>query len=258
MQLTGKTAIVTGAARGIGRAIVEKLASLGAAVVIADILDDDGGTLVETLAAKGQKTAFVHTDVTNAASVKNAVEEAASYFGGLDVVVNNAGISGQKALLEDITEKNWDKVMNVNLKSQYLMCKAALPYLKKVEGCIVNISSGSALTVWPKLSPYVVSKYAVIGLTRSLAFDYAPDKVRVNAICPGSIETPMLQIYANSTPNPKAVMDYYTGLQPLGLGRPDDIANGVAWLASDEARFVTGIALPIDGGGQFNNVSNKM
>ena len=108
------------------------------------------------------------------------LEEAASYFGGLDVVVNNAGISGQKALLEDITEKNWDKVMNVNLKSQYLMCKAALPYLKKVEGCIVNISSGSALTVWPKLSPYVVSKYAVIGLTRSLAFDYAPDKVRVN------------------------------------------------------------------------------
>ena len=151
MQLTGKTAIVTGGARGIGRAIVEKLASLGAAVVIADILDDDGGALVETLAAKGQKTAFVHTDVTNAASVKNAVEETVSYFGGLDVVVNNAGISGQKALLEDITEKNWDKVMNVNLKSQYLMCKAALPYLKKVEGCIVNISSGSALTVWPKL-----------------------------------------------------------------------------------------------------------
>ena len=95
-------------------------------------------------------------------------------------------------------------------------------------------------------------------MTRSLAFDYAPDKVRVNAICPGSIETPMLQIYANSTPDPKAVMDYYTSLQPLGLGRPDDIANGVAWLASDEARFVTGIALPIDGGGQFNNVSNKM
>lgn len=258
MDLSEKTAIVTGGARGIGRAIVEKLAGLKANVVIADVLEEDGTALARTLEQAGQSAAFLRTDVTSAESVAALMEQTVGRFGGIDILVNNAGISGQKARLEDITPENWDRVMSINLRSQYLTSKFALPYLKKVQGSIINISSGSALTVWPKLAPYVVSKYAVIGLTRSLAFDYAPEKVRVNAICPGSIETAMLQNYANSTPDPQAVMDYYTGLQPLGLGKPEDIANGVAWLASDEARFVTGIALPIDGGGQFNNVSNKM
>lgn len=258
MSLKGKTTVITGSAQGIGKAIAEKLGAEGANVVIADLLDEKGKALSEELKAIGIPAIYVHTDVTDSQSVTGMVEKAAEEFGAIDILVNNAGISGQKGRLEEISEANWDKVIAVNLKSQFLCCKACLPYLRKTEGCIVNISSGSALTVWPKLSAYVTSKYAVIGLTRSLAFDYAPEKIRVNAICPGSIKTDMLQRYADTQPDPQGVMNYYAGLQPLGIGYPEDVADGVAWLVSKEARYVTGIALPIDGGGQFNNVSSEM
>ena len=250
-RLSGKVAIVTGGAVGIGRACVERMAAEGAKVAIFDVLPDEGASLVQGLAAKGHQIAFWEVDVTDEAAVKAATDAVAGRFGGLHVLVNNAGISGVPKPTDQVTEAEWDRVQAVNVKGVFFGTKHALPHLRAAGGgSIVNLSSIAGLVGVGSTAPYHASKGAVRLMSKNDAIAYAPEGIRVNSIHPGYIWTPMVENHLRATSDDLEAAKAAAGsVHPLGhMGEPDDIAWAVVYLASDEAKFVTGAELVVDGG----------
>ena len=247
-EFAGKVALVTGGAMGIGGAVAELLAERGARVAIVDRAEKEGRALAAAIASGGGKATFIAADVSRAADVSAAVEQTVREFGSLDVVSNNAGIQ-RYGTAESTSEAEWDEVMNVNLKSVYLVCHAAVPHLKKTKGAIVNMASVQGFATQKSVFAYTTGKAALVGLTRSLALDLAEFGVRANAVAPGSVDTPMLRWAIDLDKNPRALERTIEKMHPLGrIAKPREVAECVAFLASPRASFVTGITLICDGG----------
>jgi NAD(P)-dependent dehydrogenase (short-subunit alcohol dehydrogenase family) len=251
-RVKDKTCVITGASLGIGRACAIRLAEEGAKVALFDRLDADGAALVGELIARGFQARYWHVDVASEASVKQAITEVAAHFGSLDVLVNNAGISGSTKLTHEITEEEWDRVQAVNVKGVFFCSKHAIPLMKMAgAGSIINLSSIYGLVGAPDVPAYHASKGAVRLMSKTDAVCYAADRIRVNSIHPGFIRTPMVEhhLLASGATDLEAAIAEVGKLHPLGhMGEPDDIAWGVVYLASDESKFVTGSELVIDGG----------
>ena len=242
-RLAGKVAIVTGAARGMGAAHVRALAREGATVAATDIADEHGTTLAEELRSDGGAVSYHHHDVTSRADWDKVVDEVERAHGRIDVLVNNAGVQVRSTGIE-VDDGEWDLVTDVNQRAVFLGMRATIPSMVRGGGgSIVNIASVAALIGLPGSIPYQASKSAVLGLTRGAALSYGADNIRVNAICPGLVITSMTE---SATPD---MVDAIKRQIPLGRdGRADEISAGVVFLASDESSFITGVALPIDGG----------
>jgi len=245
-ELAGRVALVTGAGSGIGRASAVALARAGAAVVVADVDDHGARTTTDLIIGAGGTAAARQCDVTDEADVDAAVAFAVEEFGGLHVAHNNAGINATPSLLADVTEADFDRVIAVDLTSVFLCMKAEITWmLEHGGGVIVNTSSGAGLIGYPTTGPYVAAKHGVIGLTKTAALEYGRQGVRVNAVCPGTVRTPMVDV-ATQLPG---LEEQLVALHPIGrIGEPEEIANAVLWLCSDDASFVLGHALAVDGG----------
>ena len=246
MRVAGKVALISGGAGGIGAATAKLLAKEGAAVVIADLLEDEGRATEAMIAESGGKALFVNLDVTSEDSWGNAVQAAVASFGKLDILVNNAGVS-RRFGVEETSAQEWDYVMDVNVKGVFLGTKAAIPEMRKAGGgSIVNISSISGMAGQSYVSAvYNASKGAVRIFTKSTAIQYASEGIRANSIHPGPIDTPMTAFRKD---DPAAIAESVARV-PIGrTGQPEDVAYGVLYLASDESSFVTGSELVIDGG----------
>ncbi len=254
MRLKDKVAIITGGGRGIGRGIALRFAQEGAAVALADREAAASRQTAEEVRALGGKVLALAVDVGRQAQVRRMVDETASHFGGVDILVNNAGISKVIPFLE-MTEEDWDLIMAINLKGAFLCCQAVLPIMvRRGKGKIINMSSQSGKTGNSWYAAYCASKFGLIGLTQSLAAEFAPHGIAVNAICPGVVFTPLweeqLPDYARKKNLPPGeVKSYLEKRIPMGrLGRVEDVANLALFLASDESEYMTGQALNITGG----------
>jgi NAD(P)-dependent dehydrogenase (short-subunit alcohol dehydrogenase family) len=248
-RLENKVAVVTGAGRGIGQAIARKLAEEGAAVTIAEVDPRTGEPAASELRAAGYRVQFTQTDITQEAQVKAAMEQTAAAFGKVDILVNNAGKNFYYEA-STMTEAEWDGAMQIDVKGAWLCCKHVFPHMVKAGGgAIVNIASLHARMTYPGYFPYAAAKSALVGMTRNLALDWGKHNIRVNAICPGWVLTPLAQEWFDQQADPQAAWAQVLSVHPLGrVGRPEDIANFVAFVASDEAAFITGAELTIDGG----------
>jgi NAD(P)-dependent dehydrogenase (short-subunit alcohol dehydrogenase family) len=249
-RLKGKVAIVTGAALGLGRATALRMAEEGAAVAILDLHDDEGRALAEALGRRGLKARYWRCDVSREAEVAKVFDEVVAAFGRLDVLVNNAGVAGANKPTDQITEAEWDFVQAINVKGVFFGVKHAVPHLRKAGGgSIINLSSIYGLVGAGDVPPYHASKGAVRLMSKNDALTYAPDAIRVNSIHPGFIWTPMVDGFLSGQGDVDEGRKAVDALHPLGhMGEPDDIAWGAVYLASDEAKFVTGSELVIDGG----------
>jgi len=249
-RFRGKGVIVTGGASGIGKATAERFLEEGAKVAILDVSKQNGGIALRELKKKGFTPLILIGDVTKASDVKKMVETAKAKLGRIDVLFNNAGILVE-GTVEDVTEKEWDRIMAVNVKGVFLMSKEVVPImLKQKKGAIVNNASCSGLVGDRSAIAYNTSKGAVVLMTKCMALDYAKKNIRVNCVCPGEIDTPMFRQEARSRNMP--VEEYRRELcqcHPIGrLGVPTEVANTVLFLASDQASFITGAAFSVDGG----------
>jgi NAD(P)-dependent dehydrogenase (short-subunit alcohol dehydrogenase family) len=250
-RLANKVAIVTGGSKGIGRAICLSLAQEQATVVVTDVLDDDGHQVVREITAAGGAAEYHRLDVTSEADVARVFAEVQNTRGKVDVLVNNAGIAGVDKPTHEITEEEWDRVMAVNVKGVFFCTKHIIPLMKQTGGgSIINLSSIYGLVGAGDLPPYHASKGAVRLMTKNDALTYAADRIRVNSVHPGFIWTPLVaKLAEDSEQGAEAFRAALDAKHPLGqVGQPDDIAWGVVYLASDEAKFVTGSELVIDGG----------
>ncbi len=246
-SLDGTTALVTGAGAGIGRAAALALARAGAAVVVADIDAVHGIAVVGDIEHERGRALFVAVDVADDAQVEHAVLRAVGEFGGLDIAFNNAGIEGDPAPTHECTPENWRRTIAVNLTGVWSCMRHEIPAMRRRGGgSIINCSSVAGLVGFASIPAYTASKHGVVGLTRAAALEYATEGIRVNAICPGVIDTEMVDRFSGHDAAAKAAM---TDLEPVGrFGRPDEIADAVVWLASRQSSFVTGQAIAIDGG----------
>jgi NAD(P)-dependent dehydrogenase (short-subunit alcohol dehydrogenase family) len=246
MELSGKVAIITGGDSGIGAAISELFSEEGASVVIADI--HDSGTAAQ-IARKGGRALYVKTDVRNEAEVKRLITQTSESFGGIDIVCNNAGIVLLRPLTKTTAEE-WERVLQTNLKSVFLVSKHAIPeMLRRGGGAIVNTASQLGLVGLENYTAYTASKGGVIQLTKSMALEYARQNIRVNCICPGPVQTPMLEAELLTERDPEAARRMWAQRQPIGrVGLPREIAQAALYLASDRSSFVVGHALVVDGG----------
>ncbi len=245
-DFTGKVALVTGAASGIGRASALAFARRGATVVAADVDVAGGEQTAELARESGGDALFIPTDVTAADQVCALIEKTVEHYGRLDCAHNNAGLLGTPMDLAQCSEAVWDRIVSVNLRGVWLCMKHEIPpMLQRGGGAIVNTASVAGLVGVRGFSPYAATKHAVVGLTKTAALDYARRGIRVNAVCPGLVRTPMVENYTQKNPEVEAQLLLF---QPLGrMGTPDEVAAAVVWLCSDEAAFVTGSAMTLDG-----------
>ncbi|MEK4347639.1 SDR family NAD(P)-dependent oxidoreductase [Paenibacillus sp. FSL P4-0184] len=249
MRLKDKIIIITGAGSGIGKSTAALFASEGATVIIADVQEDSGKAAVTEIEATGGNAMFIPCDVTDASSTTVMVDQVFNTFGRIDVLFNNAGISGVGAVHE-VSEEVWERVMRVNVTGVFLTCKAVLPYMMKTKkGSIINMSSGIAEIGVAERVSYSASKGAVLSLTKAMQVDYAPYGIRVNALLPGTIMTPFVEGYLKTSLDPEASVAAIKRRQLSGeLGKPEDVARAALFLASDESGFVMGSPLYVDGG----------
>jgi NAD(P)-dependent dehydrogenase (short-subunit alcohol dehydrogenase family) len=255
MQLSGRFAVITGGASGIGRATALLFAREGAAVAIADLNVRAGEAVATEITQSGGRVIFEHADVTRAADCRRLVERALRDFGRIDILFNNAGII-RRATVLDLSEEDWDRVMAVNVKSIYLLSREVIPHMQKAGGgSIINTASSWGLTGGAKAAVYCASKGAVVLLTKAMAIDHGPQKIRVNCICPGDTDTGMLRAEAQQLGEANDRFLAEGAKRPLGrVGSPDEIAQAALYLASDASSFVTGTALVVDGGGLAGSV----
>ncbi|ELY99951.1 glucose 1-dehydrogenase [Natrialba aegyptia] len=245
--IDGGVALVSGAASGIGRATAQRFAEEGASVVAADIDVEGGEETVSQIESEGGEATFVETDVTNESDLAAGVEAAVDTYGSLDFAFNNAGIEGDKVSFSDQDNANWNRVLDINLNGVFFAMREEIPaMLESGGGAIVNTSSIAGILGFPNLSPYVASKHGVVGLTKTAAVEFSSDGLRVNAVLPGVIETPM--VARSGEQDPEATEQTIAGIPASRLGQPEEIASAVVWLCSEDASYVTGQPLPVDGG----------
>ncbi|KAI1371609.1 3-oxoacyl-reductase [Hypoxylon crocopeplum] len=244
-RLQGKVAIVTGGASGFGRGVVAKFVEEGAKVIVADLSEEAGQATAQELACK-----FSRADVTKREDWEDLLKTALDAFGQLDIVVNNAGATYENKPTEDVTEKDFDLVMNVNVKSIYISTNTLLPYFleKKKPGCFIQVASTAGVRPRPRLTWYNASKAAVINATKTMAVEYGPQQIRFNAVSPVVGSTGMTHLFIGK-PNTAENRKAFESLIPLGRGStPEDVANACCYLASEEAAFITGVNIEVDGG----------
>ncbi len=245
--VTGKIALVTGSGSGIGRASALAFAREGAQVVVSDVSVAGGEETVRLIQQGAGEAVFVKADVSRPAEVEALIAKTVETYGRLDCAHNNAGIAGRTARVADDTEENWDQILAINLKGVWLCMKYEIPaMLQHGGGAIVNTASGAGLIGVKRMPAYVASKHGVVGLTKTAALEYAKSGIRVNAVCPGVIKTPMVERVTGGRPD---ILDKMIAAEPIGRsGQPEEIAEAVVWLCSDAASFVTGHAMAVDGG----------
>jgi len=248
--LAEKVALITGAASGIGRATARLFAASGATVAVVDIDEVGGAAVAREITGAGGRALFLPADVSSSADCRNAVERTVAALGGLDVLFNNAGIIRRTSILET-SEEEWDRVMAVNVKSIFLMSKYAIPFMATAGGgIIINMASGWGLAGGRRAASYCASKGAVVLLTKAMALDHGPQNIRVNCLCPGDTDTPMLRSEAEQLGEPVERFLAEGAKRPLGrIAQPEDIAQAALYLASDASAAITGTSLIVDGGG---------
>ena len=246
-ELEGKIALVTGAGSGIGRESALAFAASRAQVMVSDVVVESGEETVARIKAAGGEATFMRADVSQRADVEALIRQTVETYGRLDCAHNNAGIEGDLAPTADCTEANWDRTIAINLKGVWLCMKYEIPQmLEQGGGVIVNTSSVAGLVGFLNLPAYTATKHGVAGLTRTAALEYAQQGIRVNAVCPGVIHTPMVDRIVGGDAEVEA---QFTALEPVGrMGSPAEVAQAVVWLCSDAASFVTGVTMPVDGG----------
>ncbi|GAC1466259.1 MAG: SDR family oxidoreductase [Isosphaeraceae bacterium] len=248
-RLAGQTAWISGAASGIGEATARLFADEGAAVALADVQSDRGNAVRDAIASRGENALFFHVDVADEEQVRTSIAKAAAKLGGLDILVNCAGLV-HVGLLHEYDAADWDRLMGVNLKSIFLAVKHALPYLTRhPRSYVVNVGSVSSFVGQARTPAYSASKAAVLGLSRSIALDYAALGVRCNCVCPGITDTPMLREHLNQSVDPEATLAGRLRRVPLRMAlTPGEIARSVLYLSCDDSAGVTGTSLVVDGG----------
>lgn len=248
-QLQGKIAIVTGANSGIGEASAMLFAREGAKVVICARRPDAGQATVDKIKAEGNEAILAKCDVSRKEDIYAAVDLAVKTWGGVDIVMNNAGMALVKNVM-DTSDDEWDQVMNTNVKSIFHMAKASIPHMRKRGGgSIINVASQLAMVAAPNFAVYTAGKGAILNFTRALALDHAKDNIRVNCLCPGAVATPLLLNQFKGQDGPQGGLQDLVNMHPLGrLGKPEELAAAALFLASDASSFMTGAPLVIDGG----------
>jgi len=246
--LEGKVALITGAGSGIGRATAKIFAREGAKIVLADVVEEGGQQTLAMIGDTGGDAIFIRTDVSRESDVNAAVAKAVEKYGRLDCAFNNAGIEGQGGVTHECTVENWNRVIAIDLTGVWLCMKAEIAQMMKQGkgGAIVNTSSGAGLAGVKGMPAYVAAKHGVAGLTKSAAIEYGRHGIRVNAVCPGPIKTPMMERLLGERPN--AEERFARGGPLKRLGDPQEIGEAVAFLCSDHASYVTGLPMPVDGG----------
>lgn len=248
LDFTGKVAIVTGGAKGIGEATARNLAASGAQVAIFDSDRETGQKTAAAITKSGAACDFFPCNISASAEVSTAVNAAAGKYGRIDVLVSNAGIQ----LYGDVVttpEEDWDRLMGINLKGCFLVSKHVVPHMLERGGAIVIVGSVQSMTAIANSAAYVTSKHGLLGLARAMALDYAQKSIRVNCVCPGAIDTPMLRWAAGLSDDPEKVIETCNRMHPLGrIGKAEEVADAIAYLASPMASFITGAALLVDGG----------
>lgn len=250
MSFTDTTAVVTGAASGIGRATARRLAADGAMVIVADVDENGGTTTVDEITEAGGDAAFHALDVTDEEAVDEGLSAVADEYGSLDVLVNNAGMGQRPTRIEDTEIETRDRMLSVNVAGVWNGCWTGIPIMRESGGgAIVNTSSLAGTIGAPRMATYALTKAAVLNFTRAVAAEVGPDGIRVNAVCPGFVNTPMVEAFFAGTDDPAESRTRTERMYPLRrLGEPEEIAACIAFLASDEASFVTGHGLVVDGG----------
>lgn len=242
-----KVVLITGASAGIGRAAALSFGSQGAKVVVSDVDVERGRAVVQEIVANEGTAVFIKADVSKESEVQHLIEETIENFGKLNFAFNNAGIEGQPAPTGECTTENWVRTIAINLTGTWLCMKYELPHILDAGGgAIINMASIAGLKGIGAMPAYTASKHGVVGLTKTAALDYAKKNVRINVVCPAAIDTEMVQRFSGGDPEALAGMH---AMQPIGrMGTPQEVADAVIFLCSDEARFLTGVVLPIDGG----------
>jgi NAD(P)-dependent dehydrogenase (short-subunit alcohol dehydrogenase family) len=250
LSLEGKVAAVTGASSGIGRGIALRLAEMGAAVVILDIDGEGGQATLRTITERGGRALLEKCDVRSAADCGAAIEKTIHAFGRIDILCNNAGVIIRKSVV-DLKEEEWDVALGVTLKGIFLLSREAIPHMvRNGGGAIINTGSGWALKGGPQAASYCAAKAGVLNLTRAMAIDHGKHSIRVNCVCPGDVDTPMLHSECAQLGEDKGTFLRDAANRPLArVGRPEDVANAVLFLASPMADWITGTCLVVDGGG---------
>ena len=246
-SFAGKVVLVTGAASGIGRATALAFAREGAGVMLADVSEQRNQETARMIEDLGGRALAVRCDVTRAEDVKAALDKAVETFGRLDFAFNNAGVEQPLMPAADLTEEEWDRIVDIDLRGVFLCMKHEIPLmLKQGGGAIVNTSSGAGIKGFAGQAAYCAAKFGIVGLSKAAALDYAKSNIRVNVVCPGIIETPMMDRFSGGTPEGR---ERVIAQEPVGrMGRPEEIAAAVLWLCSDATAFVVGHALVVDGG----------
>jgi len=246
-DLSGKVLFITGASTGIGRATAFSFAKAKAHVAVVDVNTDAGSMTARMIKEQGGSAEFIRCDVSREPEVKSAIDQTVKAFGGIDYAFNNAGIEGEQCVTPACSTENWDKVIGINLTGVWYCMKYEIPeMLKRGGGSIVNCSSIAGLIGFPGIPAYTAAKHGVLGLTKTAALEYAKSNIRVNAVCPGVIQTPMIDRFVHGEAQALKVL---SSGEPIGrVGQPDEIAQSVLWLCSDSSSFVTGHSLAVDGG----------